>query len=160
MSKTLKYIKVFLQLYDHESVPFSRFIKVSADLKLKSLICSYSAGYYIFLQLCTKFNSAVDAKLLVLKRGLATCTAWKKSKYRVFSASYFRAFGLYTENYGVNLRIQSEDWKIRTRQNPVFGHFLRNEYPSIWANTTNLHLKKLKMELWSIWKKQLGNTYI
>ena len=28
--------------------------------------------------------------------------------------------------YGINLRIQSEYWKIRTRNNSVFGHFSRS----------------------------------
>ena len=36
---------------------------------------------------------------------------------------YFPVFGLNTEIYEVNLRIQSEYRKIRTRNNSVFGHF-------------------------------------
>ena len=50
-------------------------------------------------------------------------TAWKVSKYGVISGPYFPAFGLNTEIYGVNLRIQSEYRKIRTKNNSVFGHF-------------------------------------
>ena len=46
-------------------------------------------------------------------------TAWKVSKYWVFSGPYFLA-------YGVSLRIQSECGKIRTRKNSVFGHFSRS----------------------------------
>ena len=63
-------------------------------------------------------------------------TAWKASKYGVFSGPYFSAFGLNTEIYfvnfrilsecGVNLRIQSEWVKIRTRKNSVFGNFSRS----------------------------------
>ena len=34
--------------------------------------------------------------------------------------------GLNTEIYEVNLRIQSQYGKIRTRKNPVFGHFSRS----------------------------------
>ena len=45
--------------------------------------------------------------------------AWKLSKNGVFSGPYFPVFGL-------NLRIQSEYKKIRTRKNSVFGHFSRN----------------------------------
>ena len=45
-------------------------------------------------------------------------------KYGVFSGPYFPVFGLNTDIYGVNLRIQSEYRKIRTRKNSVFGHFL------------------------------------
>ena len=44
-------------------------------------------------------------------------TAWKMSKYGVFSGLYFPAFGLNTEKMG------TECGKIRTRKNFVFGHF-------------------------------------
>ena len=44
----------------------------------------------------------------------------------VISGPYFSVFGLSTEIYGVNLRILSENRKIRTRNNSVFGHFLRS----------------------------------
>ena len=48
------------------------------------------------------------------------------SKYGVFTGPCFPVFGLNTEIYGVNLRIQSEYRKIRTRKNSVFGHFSRS----------------------------------
>ena len=51
------------------------------------------------------------------------CTAWKVSKYGVFSGPYFLVFELNTEIYEVNLRIQSEYRKIKTRKYSVFGHF-------------------------------------
>ena len=54
-------------------------------------------------------------------------TARKVSKYGVFSGPYFLVFGLNMEIYFINLRIQSECRKIRTRKNAVFGHFLRSE---------------------------------
>ena len=54
-------------------------------------------------------------------------TAWKVSKYGVFSSPYFPAFGLNTKKYGVPFRIQSEYGKIRTRKNSVYGHFSRSE---------------------------------
>ena len=50
-------------------------------------------------------------------------TVWKVSKYGVFSGPYFLAFGLNAKIYGVNLPIQSEDGKMRTRKNSVFGYF-------------------------------------
>ena len=53
-------------------------------------------------------------------------TAWKVSKYAVFSGPYFPLPGLNTKIYEVNLRIQSEYRKIRTRNNSVFGHFSRS----------------------------------
>ena len=40
---------------------------------------------------------------------------------------YFPVFGLDTEIYEVNLRIQSGYRKIRIRKNAVFGHFLRSD---------------------------------
>ena len=46
-------------------------------------------------------------------------TAWKVSKYRLFSGPYFPVFGLNTEIY-------SECRKIRTRKNSVFGYFLHS----------------------------------
>ena len=49
------------------------------------------------------------------------------SKYGVFSGPYFPSFGLDTEIYGVNLRIQSKYKKIRTRKNSVLGHFSRRD---------------------------------
>ena len=53
-------------------------------------------------------------------------TAWKVSKYEVISGPYFPVFGLNTEIYELNLHIQSEYRKIRTRNNSVFGHFSRS----------------------------------
>ena len=47
------------------------------------------------------------------------------SKYGVNSGPYFSVFGLNTEIYGVN-RIQFEYRKIQTRNNSVYGHFLRS----------------------------------
>ena len=60
-------------------------------------------------------------------------TAWKVFKYGVFSDPYF--FCIQSE-FGLNLRIQSEYRKIRTKKNSVFGHFSRSErvphYPAKW----------------------------
>ena len=50
-------------------------------------------------------------------------TGWKVSECRLFSVPSFPAFWLNTEIYSVNLRIQFEYGKIRTRRNTVFGHF-------------------------------------
>ena len=46
------------------------------------------------------------------------------SKYGVFSGPYVPVFGLNTEIY-LNLRIQSEYRKMRTKKISVFGHFSR-----------------------------------
>ena len=55
--------------------------------------------------------SVVTASLRVLH-----CV--KSVRIRSYSGSYFPAFGLNTEKYGVSLRIQSECEKIRTRITP------------------------------------------
>ena len=52
---------------------------------------------------------------------------FRKVKYGVISGPYFSVFGLNTQIYGVNLPIQSEYRKIRTRNNSIFGHFTRSE---------------------------------
>ena len=57
-------------------------------------------------------------------------TAWKVSKYGVFSGRYFPAFGLNTERYSVSVRIQPECGKIQTRKNSVFEHFSGSSPPS------------------------------
>ena len=44
-------------------------------------------------------------------------TVWKVSEYGVLSGPYFPVFGMNTEIYAVNHRIQSEFGKIRTRKN-------------------------------------------
>ena len=51
----------------------------------------------------------------------------KMSKHGVFSGLYFPVFGMNTEICGVNLRIQSEYRKIRTRKNSVFEQFSRSD---------------------------------
>ena len=50
-------------------------------------------------------------------------TAWKESKYGVFSGPYFSIFRLNTEIYGVNLHIQFKHGKILTRKNPILETF-------------------------------------
>ena len=55
-------------------------------------------------------------------------TAWKVSKYGVFSGPHFPAFRLNTEKYEVSFRIQSECGKIWTTKNSVFGHFSRSDH--------------------------------
>ena len=69
---------------------------------------------------------------LKMARILYCSTAWKVSKYGVFSCTYFSLFGLNTEIYSVILRIQFKYSRIRTRKNSVFGHFSRSgtvKYP-------------------------------
>ena len=67
-------------------------------------------------------------------------TAGKVSKYGVISAPYFPVFGLNTEIYGINLRIQSEYRKIRIRKNSVFGYF--SSSVSVNGNRVSFHLRE------------------
>ena len=69
-----------------------------------------------------------------------TNTAWKVSKYGVISGPYFPVFVLI---YSVNLRIQSECRKIRTRDNSVFVHFSCSEPVAVesWAVTEKVSIK-------------------
>ena len=72
-----------------------------------------------------KYEYLTGEKLLPTKqhRLIDANAAQKFSEYGVFCGPYFSVFGLNTEIYGVNLRIQSEYRKIRTRKNSAFGHF-------------------------------------
>ena len=98
----------------------SNFANVNAHILLFSFITNYEDGQNRIMQ------SLKPTRV----------TAWKTSKYRVFSGPYFPAFGLNTEIYSVNLRIQSEYRKIRTRKNTVFGHFSRGQYKGQWTKST------------------------
>ena len=75
----------------------------------------------------------------------------KKSKYCLFSGPYFPAFGLNTERYSVNLRIQPECRKIRTRKSSIFRHFSRSDI-SIrkYSAYSKLAVYNSKMKNWVI----------
>ena len=76
---------------------------------------------FAFVLVNTMAMNAVDLIIIITH-----CT--KSIQIRSFSGPYFPVFGLNTERYGVSLRIQSEDWKIGTKKNFVFGeHFLRSD---------------------------------
>ena len=70
-------------------------------------------------------------------------TAWKVSKYAVFSGPHFPAFALNTERYSVSLRIQSECGKIRTRKNSVFRHFSHSVIASEFLKQSWKSLKNI-----------------
>ena len=52
---------------------------------------------------------------------------WKVSKFGVFSGPYFHEFRRTTEIYRVNICIQSDCGKTRTREIALFQHFLRRD---------------------------------
>ena len=62
-------------------------------------------------------------------------TAWGVSKYGVISGPYFPVFRLNMEIYSVNLCIQPEYRKMRTRNNSEFGHISRSRRHSIYASS-------------------------
>ena len=79
-----------------------------------------------FLLLMTKVSTFFETVTKVLRSILLILlkhTAWKVSKYGVFSGPYFPLLRLNTEIYRVNLRIQLEYGNIRTWKNSVFGHY-------------------------------------
>ena len=62
-------------------------------------------------------------------------SAWKLSKYGVFSGPYFPVFGLNTEIYSVDLRVQS-----------VFLEILQNSLENICARASFL----VKLQAWGL----------
>ena len=69
-----------------------------------------------------------------------TYTAWIVSKCRDFSGPYFPVFGLNTEIYFVNIRIQSECRKIQIRRNSAFGPSKKERF--ICVNESPLKMMK------------------
>ena len=85
-------------------------------------IWGYFKGFSkkVILKVILKVQAIFDAVVTIIN------TAWKVFKYGVISCPYFPVFGLNTEIYFVDSRIQSEYRKIRTRNNSVFGDFSRS----------------------------------
>ena len=78
----------------------------------------------------------------------------KSVKYTVISGPYFPVFGLNTEIYGVNIRIQSKYRKIRTINNSVFGPFSRSaamRRTSIFPDKSQWALTLQYFYLWNIY---------
>ena len=69
-------------------------------------------------------------------------TAWKVSKYGVFSGLYLRVLGQNTERFSVSLRIQSECGKMQTRKNSGFGHFSRSARLTFSKHNWNFCIKR------------------
>ena len=74
----------------------------------------------------------------------------KSVQVQSFSGLYFPVFGLNTEIYGENLRIQSKYRKIRTRKKSVFGHISHSgtsrKYKSNYFQTKrNFYIEQLNL---------------
>ena len=85
-------------------------IVLGADIFIASIILKP-----ITIFLC-QFSPGVLENFAVTTIIFFIATAWKVSKYGVFSGPYFSAFGQNTERYSGSLRIRSECGKIRTRK--------------------------------------------
>ena len=88
---------------------------------------SITYNVFTFIRAKPALNTTYAIDLLFLGIALFFCTntAWKVSKYGVFSGLYFPLFGLNSDIYTVNVRIQLEYKKIRTRKISEFGKFSR-----------------------------------
>ena len=75
-------------------------------------LCAFSGNTSKFWLL---FWKSQCFRILILKVIVESLTAWKVSKYGVFSGPYFPMFGLNRERYSISLRIQSKCWKIRKK---------------------------------------------
>ena len=83
-------------------------------------ICGLVIFWLLFFGLSPHFLVIKNMRVQIVFAFPMWYTAWKVSKYGVFSSPYFPVFGLNTEIYSVNLRIQSKYRKIGTRNNSVF----------------------------------------
>ena len=95
----------------------------------------YHVWCFHFYQSKTSFSNmntthAIDLIFLGIGLFLCTITAWKVSKYGVFSGIYFPVFELNSDIYTA---IQ-EYRKIRTRKNSEFGKFSRSVRRCLRAN--------------------------
>ena len=72
------------------------------------------------------FTTNEKIQNIELVAGNIFSTAWRVSKYGVFSGLCSLLFRLNTEIYSVILRVLSRWEKIRTRKNSVFGYFLHS----------------------------------
>ena len=101
-------------------------------MPMASFWCLYCSGVFYSRDHLTKFIQYFARNNCLQYPDWISTTACKVSKYGVISSLYFPVFGLNTEIYPVNLRIQSEYRKRRTRKISVFGHFSSSaeNYPS------------------------------
>ena len=81
-------------------------------------------GFLIMIKLLViLFIIKLYARNNIFKNKFYIITAWKVSKYGVFSVPHMPVSGLNTERYSVSLCIQSEYGKIRTRKIPYLNIF-------------------------------------
>ena len=87
----------------------------------------------------TAINAKISVFVICVNAIAYLFTARKVTKYGVFFGPYFPVFGLNTEIYSVNVRIQSKCRKIQTRNNSVFG---QQEYCDVNSCFTPISLEE------------------
>ena len=113
MKAVLKDINIFHVLYKNKEASFFSHIKRISPLNQKR---NYETIPIIIAHMNIQ-NCIID-----------TNSPRKKCpNTEFFSAPYFLVFGLNMEIYAVNIRIQFEYGRIRTRKTSVFGHFSHSE---------------------------------
>ena len=93
-------------------------------------VCNDQIAWKVFKILGNEANKVIlelkESLFIGRDKPAPSSTAWKASKYGVISGPYFPVLGMNVDIYSLNIRIQSECKKIRTRKNSVFGHFSRS----------------------------------
>ena len=105
---------------------------------------------YSYFRLCFKacsdiFRHYLTAYSSIFRTFYNLSSAWKVSKYGVFSRPYFPAFRLNVERYFASRRFQPKCGKTRTRKISVFEHFSGSvAYSKPWHIPITKHIQTLR----------------
>ena len=114
---------IFCMIFEEKY--FSRYILLTSNF-IAWLPLTFEVSGNMFSESSTLKTNKTPGYDEISSNVMKNCTAWNVSKYGVISGPHFPVFRLNTEIYFVNLRIQWDYRKIRTRNNSVFGHFSRS----------------------------------
>ena len=84
---------------------------------------TYNAFTFIRAKPALNTTHAIDLLFLGIALFFCTNTAWKVTKYGVFSGLYFPLFGLNSDIYTVNVRIQLDTRKYGPEKSPNLENF-------------------------------------
>ena len=115
-----------------------RMHRVTSFNHLHILFCL--SDFYNFCFIFSRRCSFYSFQMLLFIKRKNTKIFQKESKLsKVFPGPHFPVFGMNTDIYSVNIRIQSKYRKIRTRKNSVFARFSRrdSERESLEIHTHN-----------------------
>ena len=110
------FVCLFIFLFNHFFLIPKNVIDLKSPL-LQSRTLDYLVRLLPFMDQLVKFASWVYFVVPIWLISLAS-SAWKASKFEVFSGSHFPEFGLNAESNSVNLLFQSKCRKVRTRKFP------------------------------------------